>query len=147
MEDFRVAWSVSVVTRVPDKIRPGVRDRRPTAMVTTDDVREIATDLPRTVERLVRDRVKFNVGRLVYAALSQDERTLGCGFPKEERDAMIAAWPHKFAMPGVGDQRYPWIHVDLSAIDKDELRELITNAWRMCAPRTVVRAYDAARLR
>lgn len=112
-------------------------------MVTADDVREVATGLPRTVERLVRDHVKFNVGRIVYAALSRDERIMGCGFPKEERDAMIAAEPRKFSMPSVGDQRYQWIHVDLNEIDKDELRELVTDAWRMCAPKTVVREYDA----
>jgi hypothetical protein len=114
-------------------------------MVTSDDVREIANGLPRTIQRLVRDRVKFNVGRIVYAALSRDERTLGCGFPKEERDAVIAAEPGKFSMPSVGDQRYHWIHVDLAAIDKEELRELVTDAWRMCAPKTVVRDYDARR--
>jgi hypothetical protein len=112
-------------------------------VVTAEDVREVATGLPRTVERLVRDRVKFNVGRIVYAALSRDERILGCGFPKEERDAMIAAEPGKFSMPGVGDQRSHWFHVDMAAIDKDELRELITDAWRMCAPKTVVKEYDS----
>lgn len=107
------------------------------------DVREIATELPRTVERLVRERIKFNVGRLVYVALSRDERTMGCGFPKEKRDAAIAAEPKKFFMPDVGDQRYRWIHVDLNEIDKKELRELITEAWRMCAPKTVVRKYNS----
>lgn len=112
-------------------------------MVTAEDVREIATSLPRTIERLVRDRVKYNVGRIVYVALSRDERTMGCGFPKEERDAMIAAQPRKFSMPSVSDQRYQWIHVDLAEIDKDELTELVTDAWRMCAPKTVVREYDA----
>jgi hypothetical protein len=113
-----------------------------TIMVTADDVRTVATGLPRTVERLVRDRVKFNVGRIVYVALSRDELTMGCGFPKEERDAAIAAEPHKFAMPGTGDQRYHWIHVDLRAVDLEELRELVTDAWRMCVPKSVAREYD-----
>jgi hypothetical protein len=108
-------------------------------MVTSDDVRAIATSLPRTIERLVRDRVKFNVGRIVYLALSRDELTMGCGFPKEERDAAIQAEPHKFAMPSVGDQRYHWIHVDLAQIDEQELRELVTDAWRMCVPKSVAR--------
>lgn len=112
-------------------------------MVTADDVRAIATGLPRTVERLVQDRVKFYVNRLVYVALSRDELTMGCGFPKEEREAAIAAEPHKFSMPGIGDQRYRWIHVDLAAIDLDELRELVTDAWRMCVPKKVAREYDA----
>jgi hypothetical protein len=113
-------------------------------MATANDVREIATNLPRTIERLVRDRVKFNVGRIVYVALSRDERIMGCGFPKEERDAVIAAEPHKFAMPSKGDQRYQWILVDLAHVDEEELRELVTDAWRMCAPKTVVREYDAS---
>lgn len=114
-----------------------------TIMVTADDVRSIATSLPRTVERLVRDRVKFNVGRIVYAALSHDERSMGCGFPKEERDAAIAAEPDKFAMPSVGDQRYNWIHVDLDVVDRTELRELVTDAWRMAVPKKVAAEYDA----
>ncbi|MFL6123419.1 MmcQ/YjbR family DNA-binding protein [Actinophytocola sp.] len=112
-------------------------------MATADDVREIATGLPRTIERLVRDRVKFNVGRIVYVALSRDEQVMGCGFPKEERDAVIAAEPDKFSMPGKGDQRYHWIVVELRNVTRDELRELVTDAWRMCAPKTVVREYDA----
>jgi hypothetical protein len=112
-------------------------------MVTADDVREIATRLPRTIERLVQDQVRFNVGRLVYVALSRDEQTMGCAFPREERDAAIAAEPHKFALPGVGDRRYRWIHVELATIDEQELAELVTAAWRMCAPRTAVREHDA----
>lgn len=112
-------------------------------MVTADDVRAIAKELPRTVERLVRDCVKFNVGQLVYVALSRDEKTMGCGFPKEERDAAIAAEPDKFSMPSVSDQRWRWIHVNLAAIDEDELRELVTEAWRMCVPKKVQREYDA----
>jgi len=110
-------------------------------MVTADEVRSIATSLPRTVERLVRDRVKFNVGPIVYVALSQDERTMGCGFPKEKRDAAIAAEPDKFAMPSVGDQRYNWIHVDLDVVDRTELRELVTDAWRMVVPKKVAAEY------
>jgi hypothetical protein len=112
-------------------------------MVTADDVRAIATELPRTVERVVRDRVKFYIGQIVYVALSRDELTMGCGFPKEERDAAIAAEPDKFSMPGVGDQRYRWIHVDLAALDLEELRELVTDAWRMCVPKKVAREYDS----
>ncbi len=111
-------------------------------MVTADEVRAIALGLPRTVERLVRDRVKFNVGRLVYVALSRDELTMGCGFPKEERAAAIDAAPDKFALPSAGDQRYNWIHVDLAAIDHDELEELVTDAWRMCVPKKVRQEYD-----
>ncbi|MGZ8567356.1 MAG: MmcQ/YjbR family DNA-binding protein, partial [Actinomycetota bacterium] len=42
-------------------------------MVTIDDVREVARTLPRAYEVLVRDRVKFRVGRIVFLAFSRDE--------------------------------------------------------------------------
>ena len=69
-------------------------------MVTVEQVRELALGLPRSEERLVRDRVTFRVGRLVYVAFTRDERSMGFGFPKEQRDALVAAEPAKFYLPG-----------------------------------------------
>ncbi len=112
-------------------------------MATAEDVRRIATSLPRTVERLVRDRVKFNVGRIVYLALSRDERTLGFAYPKEERAHLVASDPEKFALPSKGDMRYHWVRLRLDAVDVDELRELIVDGWRMVVPKKVAAAYDA----
>ena len=60
-------------------------------MVTIDDVRELALTLPRSYEVLVRDRVKFRVGRIVYLAFSRDETLMGFGFPKELREGLIAS--------------------------------------------------------
>lgn len=106
-------------------------------MVTVEDVRRIAAALPRTHEALVRDRVKFRVGRLVYLALSRDETLLGFAFPREERAGLVAAEPDKFLMPERSDERYHWVRVRLSAIDEDELRELVVEAWRMVVPKRV----------
>jgi len=112
-------------------------------MVTTQDVRRIALSLPRTDERLVRDQIKFRVGRIVYVALSRDEKSMGFGFHKEERAALIAAEPDKFFMPIRSDERYNWVQVRLSAIDEIELRELVIDAWRMVVPKRVAAAYGA----
>lgn len=106
-------------------------------MVTADDVRAMALSLPRTEERLVRDRVKFRVGRIVYVAISPDETLMGFAFPREERAALIAAEPGKFLMPIRSDERYNWVRVRLAAIDKAEMRELVVDAWRMVVPRRV----------
>jgi len=106
-------------------------------MVTIDDVRRIASALPRTEEHLIRDRVKFRVGQIVYAAVSQDETVMGFGFPKEERAALVEAEPEKFSLPSTGDMRFHWVHVRLAAIDEAELRELVVEAWRMCVPKKV----------
>ena len=90
-------------------------------MVTIDDVRALASRLPRSYEALVQDRVKFRVGRIVYLALSRDETLMGFAFPKEEREALVASDPHKFLMPLPSDMRYNWARVRLVAIDVAEL--------------------------
>jgi len=101
--------------------------------------------LPRTTEALVRDRVKFRVGRIVFVAFSRDETEMGFGFPKEEREALVRSEPDKFMMPGKGDLRYQWVECRLAALDVTEMRELVLDAWRMCVPKKVAAAYDAER--
>jgi len=110
-------------------------------MVTIEDVREVALSLPRTHEALVRDRVKFRVGRIVYLAFSRDETMMGFGFPKEERDALISSEPAKFLMPKPSDLRYHWAVVRLGAIDLAEMEEIVTEAWRMVVPERVAREH------
>ena len=111
-------------------------------MVDFDDVRAFALRLPRTTEALVRDRVKFRVGRIVYLAFSGDEAVMGFGFPKEEREALVASDPRKFLMPEPSDLRYHWVQVRLAAIDATEMRELVIDAWRMCVPRRLAADYE-----
>jgi hypothetical protein len=106
-------------------------------MVTIEQVRELALTLPRTYEALVRDRVKFRVGRIVYIAFSRDETLMGFAFPKEERQALIDSEPRKFLMPKRSDQRYNWVVVRLDAIDDVEMREIVLDAWRMVVPKRV----------
>ncbi len=105
--------------------------------VTIDDVRAVASRLPRSYEVLVRDRVKFRVGRLVYVAFSRDETLMGFGFPKEEREALVASEPHKFMLPRASDMRYHWVVVRLAELDHDEMEELVLDAWRMVVPKRV----------
>jgi hypothetical protein len=109
--------------------------------VTIDDARTITAGLPRSHEALVREEVRFRAGRLVYAAFSADETIMGFAFPREERDALVASEPHKFLMPRPSEMRYRWVCVRLAAIDVDELRELLVDAWRMCVPKTIAAAH------
>ena len=106
-------------------------------MTTIESVRELALTLPRSYEVLVRDRVKFRVGQLVYLAFSRDEQMMGFAFPKEERDGLVAAEPTKFLLPKPVDLRYNWVVVRLGAIDEVEMRELVVDAWRMVVSKRV----------
>ncbi|MEN3359736.1 MAG: hypothetical protein V7637_3718 [Mycobacteriales bacterium] len=106
-------------------------------MITVDDVRRVALALPRTEEALVRDRVKFRVRRIVYVAISRDEQSMGFAFPRDERAALIAAEPAKFYPPARSDERHQWVQARLAAIDRDEMYELVVDAWRMVVPKRV----------
>ncbi|HLU74803.1 MAG TPA: MmcQ/YjbR family DNA-binding protein [Nonomuraea sp.] len=112
-------------------------------MVTVEDVRRFAAALPRTSEHLIRDRVKFRVGSIVYVAFSRDETLMGFAFPKEERAALVAAEPGKFLLPSESDLRYNWVVARLSALSSGEMRELVLEAWRMVVPKKVYAAYVA----
>jgi hypothetical protein len=104
-------------------------------MTTVEAVLEVGRSLPRTHEQVVRGRLKLKVGAIVYVAFSEDEREMGFGFPKVERDDLVASRPETFSLPGASDLRYQWVCARLEHLDDDEMRELVTDAWRMCVPR------------
>jgi hypothetical protein len=114
-------------------------------VVTIDDVRSFASTLPRSSEALVYGRVKFRIGRIVYLAFSRDGTVMGFAFPKAWRDALVEAEPEKFALPSESDMRYHWVHVNLAAIDAEEMRTLVEDAWAFCVPKRVVEEYRLSR--
>ena len=115
-------------------------------MATAVEVCEFARTLPRTNEGIVRGRMKFRIGRIVYLSLSRDGKTMGFAFPKEWREALVASDSEKFSLPGESDMRYHWAHVRLDALDVDEMRELVEDAWAFTVPKRVAEEYAAARL-
>jgi hypothetical protein len=117
-------------------------------MATQDDVRRIALSLPETVE--AADRFAFSVrnkGKEKGFAWAWNERVE----PKKprvprpdvlavrvadqgEKATLLASDPEKFfTEPHYNG--FPAVLVRLTAVDVDELRELITDAWRCQAPR------------
>jgi hypothetical protein len=112
--------------------------------VTARDVRALAATLPRSYEAHVRGFVKFRIGQIVYLSLAPDGSRMGCGFPKEFREAAVEAEPDKFSLPSEADMRFNWIHVRLAAIDADEMRDLVEGAWSRAVPKYVAEEYAAA---
>jgi hypothetical protein len=110
-----------------------------------EEVCEVAATLPRAYEAVVRGRVKFRVGRIVFLAFSKDGTVMGFGFPKEWRAALVESEPEKFSLPSESDMRYHWVHARLDALDPDEMRDLVENAWALCVPKRVAREYAEAR--
>jgi hypothetical protein len=114
-------------------------------MTTVESVRRLCLSLPRTTEHLIHDRVKFRVKQIVYVAFSRDETLMGFGYPKEARASLVESEPEKFSLPGTSDLRYNWVEARVSALDDEEMEELVTDAWTMCVPQYVARDYFASR--
>jgi hypothetical protein len=113
-------------------------------MVTLDDVRAVASELPRSYEAFIQGRVKFKVGRIVYLAFAKDETLMGFAHPKEWREALVQSEPDKFLLPRESDLRYHWAVVRLAAIDEAEMRELVVDAWSLVVPKFVAAEYAAS---
>jgi hypothetical protein len=116
-------------------------------VVTIDDVRAVASGLPRSSEALVRGRVKFRIGRIVYLAFSRDGTVMGFAFPKAWREALVESEPEKFSLPSESDMRYHWVHVRLDALDRAEMRALVEDAWAFCVPKRVAEEYRLSHAR
>src|SRR3954454_7716123 len=110
-------------------------------VVTVDEVREVARELPRSYEAVVRGRLKFRVGQIVWLAFSRDEARMGFAFPKDWREVLVGSDPEKFQMPEPSDLRYNWAVVRMAAIDGAEMRELVLDAWAFVVPQTVADDY------
>jgi hypothetical protein len=61
------------------------------------------------------------------------------------RQAAVDAEPRKFQLPSESDMRFNWIHVRLDAIDADEMRDLVEEAWSRAVPLYVAQEYGEKR--
>jgi hypothetical protein len=106
-------------------------------VITVDDVRAFVLALPRAYEVFVRGRVKLRVGQIVFVAFSKDVTTMGFGFPKEWRLALVETEPEKFFLPSESDLRFHWVCAHMKALDVEEMQELVLDAWAMCVPKFI----------
>lgn len=113
-------------------------------MATADDVRRCALSLSETDEHAsYGGRPSFRVRTKSFARLLDDGESCGVWLESiEERDALLRSDAHKFfTTPHLA--KYPTVLVRYAAVDIGELRELITDCWRLKAPKRVVAAYEA----
>ena len=104
-------------------------------MVTADDVRAVGLALPRAYEFFTGGRSKLKVRQIVFVGFSRDETAMGFGYPRDARDGLVESDPATFFLPPPRDLRYQWVCAHLDRLDAGEMRELVTDAWRMCTPK------------
>ncbi|HEY7593231.1 MAG TPA: MmcQ/YjbR family DNA-binding protein [Actinophytocola sp.] len=111
-------------------------------MVTDDDVRRVALSLPHTTEKPSYGTPGFRVKDKLFARIREEGDVLVVWVAGEvEKQELIAAEPAKFFTIPHYDG-HPTVLVRLAAVDVDELTELLTDAWRVRAPRRVAAELD-----
>lgn len=116
---------------------------------TAEDVREIALSLPDSSEKQAWGMPTFRVGGgatgksgKIFAALADDDTSIGVKCPREDRAELIAAEPEKFFIRPGHDDNYAWLRVRLAAVqDAAELRSILTDSWRQAAPKRLAAAH------
>jgi hypothetical protein len=114
-------------------------------MATEDDVREIAMALPEvTQDQWYRTPAYKVAGKGFLRLRTEAEGGLVVFVPDlGEKEALLAANREAYYTIPHYDG-YPIILVNLAAVELDELRELITESWRIRAPIKLRKSYDGS---
>ncbi len=106
-------------------------------------VRTFALTLPEATESETWETATFRVRNRIFCMFSDEERQLWIKSIEEEQLALIDQDPDAyFRPPYVGPKG--WVGAVLAKADGDEVRELITEAWRLTAPKRLAGAFDDA---
>jgi hypothetical protein len=104
-------------------------------------VRKIALSLPEAEERETWETATFRVRNRIFVMFSDRERELWIKSDPDEQRALTQMDPETFFVPPyVGPNG--WVGVRIRTADRDELHELVTEAWRLTAPKRLVAAFD-----
>ena len=108
-----------------------------------DTIRRFALSLPEAEERETWETATFRVRNKIFFMFSEHERHAWVKATHDEQRALVAQDPDTFFVPPyVGPSG--WVGVVIRTVDADECRELLTEAWRMTAPKRLVAGFDAA---
>jgi hypothetical protein len=128
---------------IPDPRTRGL-DRK-TVAISHDDVRRIALDLPGAYEHpSYGGRPSWRTKPRSFAWIRDDPEALVVWVESEdEKEALLGADPGTFFTTAHYDG-HPIVLVRLEAVEADEAAELITESWRLRAPKSLVKQWDAS---
>jgi hypothetical protein len=111
--------------------------------VSVAQVRKMALALPDTAEVVTWGTdLTWRVREKIFAMGGPDSTDISVKASKEEQAELIASDPATYA-PAAYVGRFGWVSVALTNVEADEVNELLIEAWRLTAPKKLVKAYDA----
>jgi hypothetical protein len=102
--------------------------------ITAATVRRLALALPEAVEGAHFGHADFRVGGKIFAGLPNDGASVNLKTTPVNLDALVTADPGTFRDAWGGR----WVGVRLDRVSLPVLRGLMTDAWRLVAPKRLV---------
>ena len=112
-------------------------------MSTWADVKRIGRKLPEVADSTWFKTLSLKVRDKSFVRLREDD-VIVVMVDQDEKEALLQAEPEVFFTTPHYDG-YPAMLVRLSAIEPDELREVLIESWRRKAPKKLLRAFDEGR--
>jgi hypothetical protein len=111
--------------------------------VTPDELRQIVLELPEVALRDGGSWVGIGVRGKGFGYIAEDEESVLLKAHHDEREALVAQDPDTFE-PSFASGQFAWVRIRLATVDREELVELVTEAWCQTAPRRLVTEHAAA---
>jgi hypothetical protein len=103
-------------------------------MATFEDVRALSLELPAAEESTSYGTPAFKVRKKLFARMREEGDILVVKVDRDERAALIESEPEiYFTTPHY--ENYGYVLVRLEAVERDQLREILIESWRLAAPR------------
>jgi hypothetical protein len=127
-----------------DRLRPGGRLSRFGSMPSWDDVVEMGQRFPEVEVATSFGTPALKVrGKMICRLRTDPDALVLRVIDLGDREALLQGQPDVFFSTPHYDG-YPYVLVRLEAVDPVELSELIEDAWRLRAPKRIVKAFDEA---
>ena len=106
-----------------------------------ETIRRLALALPEAEERETWGTPTFRVRNKIFAMFAEGGSEVWVKSTFDEQRALVAMDEGTFFFPPyVGPSG--WVGVRFRTVDRDEMEELLVEAWRLTAPKQLVRAFD-----
>ena len=102
---------------------------------------KLALSYPEAWEDHPWDETVVKVRKKIFVMFSDGEREAWVKSTRDEQQALVQMDPETFFVPPYVGPR-GWVGVRFRTVDRAEMRELVTEAWRMTAPKRLVAAFD-----
>jgi hypothetical protein len=112
--------------------------------MTQEELRALVFSFPETEEGTAYGHPAFKCfGKFLTRLRAEDNSlVLHCTF--DEREMLMEAEPQTFHLTP-HYQNYPSVLARLESVDPGTVRSFLERRWRQCAPKTFLKAFDAAR--